>query len=300
MYKRMIFSLILLSISASAVAERSIDEQRPMNPDGRLQFSAVTGEFRIVGSDDNQLVISGTLGSDVRELVIEGDDGHWDVTLKPVKQRGRMMHSMTNSRLTLSVPRGAEIEAGTVSGNLVAHDLDGRQVSLRSVSGSIELEGVVPDRLSAETVSGDQRMDAGGVQGSRLRSVSGNINISATNLAGRIAINSVSGSVELDAALGDEIEIETVSGRVRAVVEPRSDARICIASHSGNIDLSMPGDTPARFRAKSFSGGIRSGFGGEVQRGRGPGRHLDHRTGDGNVDVEARSFSGNIEFRRQD
>ena len=295
MYTRAFFTLILLFVSATTLAGQTIDEQRPMSGDGRFHLNAITGDFRLVGSDDSQLTITGTLGTDVREWIIEGDEGNWNVQLKPLQNSGRTSRRTTSSRLTISVPRGAEINATTISGNFEVSDFNGRQVSVQTVSGSIRLDDVAPDRLDVQTVSGVQHMDAGGHLSTRLRSVSGNIQ--ASNLSGRISVNSVSGTTELTGSQVEELEIETVSGRVKADMQPDNNARFRIATHSGNIATTLPADTPLGLRANTFSGRISSDFGGQVQRGRGPGERLDHRSGDGSVELEARSFSGNIEIR---
>lgn len=298
MYKHFILTLSFCFLAPAALAGETVDEQRPMNPDGRIHFSAVTGEYRITGSDDDRLVITGSLGTDVREFSIDGDETSWSIKLHPIEHRGRMPRRAASSRLTIAVPRGAEIEATTVSGEFEAEDLAGRQVTLQSVSGAVSLNNVVPQRLSVQTVSGELRMDGGGMQGSRLRTVSGNIE--ARNLAGRVEVNSVSGGIELDGSDVEELNIETVAGRVVLDVRPAANARYRVTSHSGNIDLALPAETPLALRAQTFSGRISSDFGGEVRRGRGPGEQLDHRVGDGNVRVESKSFSGNINIRRLD
>jgi DUF4097 and DUF4098 domain-containing protein YvlB len=296
MYARIVFPLMLCLVSATMHAGQAIDEQRPMSADGRFHLQAVSGDFKVQGSDDAQLVITGTLGTDVREMVIEGDERGWTLQLRPIENSGRLPRRTTSSRLTISLPRGAEISTSTISGNVEASRLNGRQVSVKSVSGSVRLEGVTPERLEVQTVSGEQRMDAGGVMSTRLRSVSGNMR--ADSLSGRISVNSVSGITELTGSQVEELDVETVSGRIRADMKPERNARFKIAAHSGNIALTLPKDTPLNLRANTFSGRITSDFGGEVQRGRGPGERLDHRSGDGNVEVESRSFSGNISIRQ--
>lgn len=298
MYKQIFFILTLSLLSAGIRAETAVDESRPMNADGRIQLSAATGDYRIVGHDDNQLVITGTLGTDVSEFTVDGSDGAWRIELRSIEYSGRMPRRTTGSNLTIRVPYGAEIDAATVSGNIKAESLTGYQVRLQSVSGQVRLDNVVPERLEVQTVSGAQRMDAGGTRVSRLRSVSGNIH--ARGLAGRVNVNSVSGSITLDASNIEELELETVSGRASADLIPAGGDRYRISSHSGNVSVTLPAETPLALRANTFSGRISSAFGGEVRRGRGPGEQLDHRVGGGSVQLESKSFSGNISIGRSD
>lgn len=281
---------LAMMLAATTTMAESVDETRAMKNDGRFSLSAVSGQFEIIGSNDDQLRISGTLGEEVSEMRINGDPGNWEVELR-YKERHRDTRHSKSTQLTFHIPHGAETEVRAVSGDLDLKDLDGKSVDTRSVSGDIKLSGVTPERLGAETVSGSLHLDAGG-KASRLKSVSGSID--ARGLTGRIRASSVSGSIELSASEVGEIEIETVSGRIVTTVGVTDQARIAASSHSGSIHLTLPAGTPADIRAKSFSGGIESAFGGQVESGRGPGERLQHRVGDGSVRVDVRSFSGNI------
>lgn len=298
MMKNLILILALSLPGSALLAAQSVDESRPFDPDGRISFTAVTGSYEFVGSSDNRLHISGTLGEDVETMVIEGHAGSWQIELKPYNHRGRGERRGQSSRLVISVPRGVELEARTISAGMNLMDLDGHWVNLHSISGDIVLNNVQPERLNVETVSGGHNLDAGGWGESRLKSVSGNIR--AHGLAGRIAVSSVSGQVDVDAVNIEDADLETVSGRIEASLAPAERARINLASHSGRLDLKLPADTPLDLRANTFSGRISSGFGGEVQRGRGPGERLTHRTGSGQVRVEAQSFSGRIQIEPAD
>jgi DUF4097 and DUF4098 domain-containing protein YvlB len=298
MYKQVLLFLLLGLVAAAARADVRVDENRFMNTDGRIQIIAVTGEFEIVGSDSDQLVITGTLGTDVREMTIEGDEGYWTVELHAIQSQGRMYRGSTRSRLTILVPLDAEVEASTVSGNLKADNLSGRRVSLQSVSGSVRLDRAAPEWLEVQTVSGGQQLKSGGTHDNRLRSVSGNIE--ASELSGRISANSVSGNIRIEGFDANDVEAETVSGRIRLDLTPASGARYRVSSHGGSIELSLPSATPLALRANTFSGRIDSAFGGDVRRGRGPGEQLDHRVGDGSVRVDSKTFSGSIQIRHRD
>lgn len=287
---------LALMLAVSTAMAESVDETRAMDPDGRFSFSAVSGQFEIVGSDDDQLRISGTLGEEVTEMRINGDPGNWDVELR-YEERHRGARRGPGTNLTIHLPHGAETEARSVSGDIDLQDLDGESIDARSVSGDIRLTSVTPERLGVETVSGSLHLDAGG-NATRVKSVSGNIN--AQGLTGRIRANSVSGGIELSATEVEEIELETVSGSIVTTASVADQARISVSSHSGSTRLALPAGTPVAIRAKSFSGGIESQFGGQVESGRGPGEKLEHRVGDGSVRVELRSFSGNIRLVESD
>jgi DUF4097 and DUF4098 domain-containing protein YvlB len=294
MIRHTFFLLALALLAGNAWAQREVDETRDMRPDGRLSFEAVVGQFEIIGSPDDRLHITGTLGEEVREMRIQGDAGHWSVKLETHRDEDRRMRRGNGTVLTIALPGGADLESRTVSGDQTVSNLDGREVRIASVSGRIDLSGVTPERLEVETVSGAQNLDSGGRSESRLQSVSGNL--SATGLAGRVKAKSVSGSIDLEVQRLDSMDVETVSGRVRVGAQPTSGSRIELSSHSGSLQLAVPADTAMEVRAQTFSGRIASELGGDVVRGRGPGRSMEHRTGNGNVRIELRSFSGNIEL----
>lgn len=297
MNKRPILSLVpaLLLIATAALADRPVDETREMRPDGRVSLVAVTGKFEIIGTDDSELAVTGSLGEDVRDLRIDGNEDNWSIELRARDTQGRQPRT---SELTIFVPRGAEVEARTISGDLDLSDLDGRTVYVHSISGRMALSGVQPRRLSVETISGSQRLDHGGREETRLKSISGNIE--ASGLAGRIRINSISGNMAFDADAVSEMDLETVSGTVHANVDTLDQARLDMNSHSGSLDIALPADTPVDLRARTFSGRIKSELGADFERVSGPGEKLEQRQGSGQVRVEARSFSGNITFSALD
>jgi DUF4097 and DUF4098 domain-containing protein YvlB len=272
----------------------SVAESRPAAADGRIEFQAVTGDFEIIGHDAAEFLLSGELGDDVEKLVIEGDADHWKIRLE-MKEGDQWGRSRRDSDLRLLVPRGTDLGADTVSGDLVLRELDGPSVGARSVSGDIDLVGVRPRELGVRTVSGDIVTDAGGTEVSRLQSVSGDLELGSGS--GRIGVKSVSGEIEMQAEQVSEFEAETVSGDIDARLAPVERARIRVTSHSGDVALTLPARTELRLEAETFSGSIDSGLGGERSGGRGPGEKLTLDGGAGSVEVEVRSFSGNIRVR---
>ncbi len=281
---------LAFALPQAALAERIVDETRPMAAGGRLHLVAVVGQFEIIGSDEPELRITGTLGGEVRELSIEGADDRWEVELRT---QSRAQRGNGRTQLVIAVPRGADVQARTVSGDLQLQGLAGRNATIVTVSGNVELREVRPDRLEVETVSGSQSLNAGGRSETRLKSVSGNIDVG--DVAGRVRVNTVSGAAALNAGALDTLDIETVSGRIRVQARPEANASIGISSHSGSIRIELPADTGIDLRANTYSGRIRSAFGGQPVRGRGPGERLEHQSGDGRLRLDLRSFSGGIQ-----
>lgn len=287
-----------LFFATVASAAQSVDESRPASADGRIQFSGVTGDFEIIGHDAEEWLLSGTLGDDVKELVIEGDSEDWKIRLE--MQNGKTGWGLTKAStdLKLLVPRGSELEIQTVSGDLLLRELDGRSVEAKSVSGNLELADVIPRRLTASTVSGDLSAKGSATDVNRIRSVSGDVE--ASGASGRVELESVSGDVSVEGSAVSELSIESVSGDVVARIRPTDRSRLDISSHSGDVELYLPPGTGVRIDAETFSGSISSAFGGDVRSGRGPGESLSMESGSAGVEIEASTFSGNLRIDQLD
>lgn len=287
---------LALLLSASLGAQQSVEERRDASPDARIEFSGVTGSFRFAGSDSDRLEITGTLGPDVEEMTIEGDADHWVVKIHHPRNARNRGKPATN--LVIRLPRSAELEARAVSGSIDLEGLNGPLVRASNVSGPVVATDTRPDRLSLETVSGRIEADTGGRSENRIKTVSGSIAV--TGVGGSVQVESVSGNLEIAGEGLQSLEAQTVSGSIRADIGVADRARLSLQSHSGDLVIALPTATPLDVDAGTFSGRIRSAFGGQVRRGRGPGENLEHRTGDGSVQLEAKSFSGSIRIEPQD
>lgn len=288
-----------LLVAAAGIAQaESVDESRPARPDARIEFSGVTGDFEIIGHDAEEWLLSGTLGDDVEELVIEGDPDHWKIRLEMKNGGFKWGRNTQSSDLKLLVPRASELDVKVVSADLKLSELDGRSVDAQTVSGDLDLRQVNPARLNARTVSGDVKADGGASEVNRFQSVSGDVD--ASRSSGRLELESVSGDVSVEGSEVSELSVESVSGDVVARIRPTERARLDIGSHSGDVDLYLPAGSGVRVDAETFSGSISSAFGGQVRSGRGPGESLSMETGTATVEIEAKTFSGNVRIRHLD
>jgi hypothetical protein len=170
--------------------------------------------------------------------------------------------------VSIAVPRGAEIELGTVSGDGLVSGIHA-PARVRTVSGTVVVDGVV-GKVSARTVSGEieVRDQDGEFSG---ESVSGAVSVHATNLPS-LSSNSVSGDVSVD-LLGSpsELRVQTVSGDVTLRfpagagydVRARSVSGAVVAdgrrldSHHGPVKGRLSaGDPDVRLVANTVSGDV--------------------------------------------
>jgi len=243
-----------------ALADRAIDKKVDAEPNGEVSIELIAGHVRIVGSERNEVHVTGTVGDDVEDVVVKSHRGRVSIEVKlPSSERGGNYRD-ADADLEISVPTRSAIKAESISAGLELSKLEGT-IDLESISGEIEVEGAIPE--------------------ASLASVSGAIKLNST------------GPLE-------EGEFETVSGsiRVRAALAPGAD--LSLESVSGDVTLSVPANTSAEFEVETFSGRIDNAFGPEAQRTSdyAPGKELEFSTGGGDADVKIESFSGRVEIRK--
>lgn len=276
-------------IGSVALAGQGIEERRATEAGARISVSMQSGQIEIVGGDQDEFVLTGIVGDEVETLEIDGTSKRWRIEVKP---RSEQVDDQSASKLTLAVPSGIELEMRLVGADAVVRNLSGASVRVNSVSGNIALEEVRPDHVAIETASGDQVGDSGGRRQSRFRTQSGSIRFE--NLIARVEASSGSGDVEIDGSRITEANLATVSGEIRARIEPEARAKMKFATDSGPINVWLPSDAAITLLATSSTGSIDSTFGGPVESPDDSGRRLEFRSGDGGVGVEVVSSSGPI------
>ena len=93
------------------------------------------------------------------------------------------------------------LEAGSVSGNVIARGVEARRLSLGSVSGNVTFDTVTCERVDANTVSGNVEFSGPLARSGRydLKSHSGDVRVTVDRGAGfEVDANSFSGSVRAD------------------------------------------------------------------------------------------------------
>ena len=285
--RHLLAAVALLAPLAPALAQTPVNERHALSSGGRVEISNIAGSVSVRGWDRNEVQLTGTLGEGQR---LEVQNSANRVQLKVVYPRNS--RGSRGAVLELRVPRGSELQAGTVSAALDVADVDLRRLQANTVSGGITARGQA-GQTSLNTVSGTIRSQLRTPR-LELRTVSGAINAAGSS-GGEVAANSVSGSVDLDLSAVQRLDVETVSGGLgvrSAALQP--GGRISLQTVSAPISLALPARTSAQLKVSSFSGSIRSDVG-QVERPRyGPGSSLDARIGGGDGDISITSHSGNV------
>ena len=268
-----------------ALRRTRIDTIVPLEREGTVDLTIISGRIRVVGWDRQDVRISASIDRGY----IRMDAGRSRVRLGVEGDRGRAGEAI----FELSVPRGARVLMNSVSGDLFVSGTRG-EVNAEAVSGDIEASDVTR-RLSIQSVSGSQQISnvAGDV---RAEAVSGRIEM--RSVEGDIEAESVSGRIALLDVKSKFVKAGSVSGRVGFAGPIDPAGRYEFESHSGSIRLAVPENTGAMLRVETFSGHVESDFPVTLQPNRGGQNRFEFQIGDGRARISAESFSGSINIIR--
>ena len=288
--------LIALALLASlpALAASPIDQTRPLDPRGRVEIDNLKGRVEVRAWDRPEVKITGTLGTGVQKLVVEGDRGALHIEAKYPNRANNTEPTV----LVVQVPLQADLEISTVSANIDVHGVAPRELSLESVSGDIVANGA-PRRAAVESVSGDVVLtfNSGDVEAS---AVSGDLTLNG-RLNGEVSVETVSGNMRVDSR-GERLRrlsASTVSGDAELKAALAPDGEISMESVSGDLTLIAPRDLSAKVSGESFSGDLNAP-GAKIEREEfGPGSSFHTRYGAGKGEVRIETFSGDATLRLQ-
>lgn len=208
-------------------------------------------------------------------------------------ERRRDVH--VSVAFNLAAPAGTRISANSVSGDISCKDITG-DIVLESVSGSVRVAngGRV---AAAKSVSGNVEITDTQIEGQlEASSVSGNLLLRSLK-ARNVEVGSVSGNVVLQDVASDRVEGQTVSGGVQFSGPLARGGRYELSSHSGSVEVTVAGGSGFELEATSFSGSVRSDVDLNSQASdtsRRRQRTIRGVHGDGSAVLELTTFSGNI------
>ena len=290
MKKTALMMLVALAVAGVALADRTVDETRPLAADGRVEISNISGEIKVTGWSGDGVSITGTLEDGVKELDISSGGSRLSIEVD-LERRTRNNGS---AYLTIKVPVTAGVEIETVSANISVDGVLG-ELDLESVSGQVEVSGETRS-LEAASVSGDV-IATSTAGSSELESVSGDIIV--RHATGRLEASVVSGNIEIEGGALDSFDGETVSGSIFCAARPTDRGRFSMETMSGRIEMVVSPDISADFYIETFSGSIRNDIGPSPKRTDeyGPGKELRFTAGAGDARISIESFSGSVKLR---
>jgi len=263
----------LLAFPGVALAQQQIDDTRTVSPTVRVEIEEIiVGHIRVIGVAGNEMTVTGTIGADVDEFVIEGgpdsveiyaEIGRWDDEDNHERGRSRWSGSENNDvdvDLEIRVPVGASLEIEGVTATFV----------VEGVNGSIEIESVTGDI----TYSGEATM-------LDLANVTGSITASVTSVM--------------------EADFESVSGDMVFTGSVSAGGQLSMENVNGSIELNVPADISASFDIETMMGDITNEFGQKPRRESRwiPSQELSFTNGSGTAEISVETLQGSVTIRKQ-
>jgi DUF4097 and DUF4098 domain-containing protein YvlB len=212
--------------------------------------------------------------------------------LEPTSGRG-----CSDGRFEVTVPFGTKVSASTYSGSVSVRAVRG-DLDLHAQSGDVDVRDA-GDRLDIETLSGD--VVVSGVRGeSNIQTISGGLTL--TSARGNVQVETVSGDLDLRDIVAKQVKAHTTSGDVTFTGQIQDAGRYEFNTHSGEIELQLPGDIGAQLTLSTFNGGIESDFPitlSPYPAGGTDTKRLNFTVGRGTARILAETFSGDITLRRR-
>ena len=328
-------ALTLAAVAPAAAQRGARDERR--GPEVTEAFSRTVRLGRNGALDlaniAGDLIVTGGGGDDVRidavKRVRERDEAQGRARLQQVQIEVRELSNRVEVRteyprdrdrrngrrdsfvavdFTVAVPQNASVTLKSVSGDVRVTNIRG-ELRAEAVSGNVVATDV-PRVTLLKSVSGDLQLTNGSSETSLTGgTVSGNVLVRRLK-ARAVDFGSVSGNVRLEEVEAESATLRSVSGTIDYGGELARNGRYEFTSHSGDVQLTLSGNTGFDVEATTFSGDLRSDYaltlgGTQVDprgrgRGRGPGnRGIRGSFGDASARLTLRSFSGDIVITRR-
>lgn len=287
--KNLILFILSTLLASPANADEKVNKTVDAKANGTVEISNVAGSVEVSGWSRNSVQVTGTIGPNVTELIVEREGNTVVVKVKVPKRGGRGI----NSDLIIKVPEKSSLDIGTVSAEIEVAGVSG-ELSLAAVSGNITADVTGAD-VSAESVSGNVELKGKGAKGDvEASSVSGNVIVDG--LMGSAELESVSGNLRARGSSFDEADFETVTGNIDFNGKLPKGGEMSVESVNGDVDLDFDGKVSAEIDISTFNGRIRNCFGPKAQKTSkyGPGWELEFTAGGGDGDIEISTLNGGV------
>jgi hypothetical protein len=285
--------------SITAQADTPIHLSHEAAPNAQVVIRNIKGEVRVSGWSQNRVQVDGTLGDGAKPLQISGDANALEIRVEPSGSSSKWFgfssdNEMGPSVLDVHVPHAAALQVHVVSAPVDVTGVDGRTLSVNTVSGRVHLNARAGS-VKVDSVSGDVDLE-GTANGMDVQTVSGDVQ--AAMLNGNVNGQTVSGDLLLRGNTLDNVNLGTVSGRIQLDAALAPAASWKVDTMSGDVRLGVPANTSAQIKADTFSGDLHSDFGKPYGSEHGPGEHLGAKVGSGNGSIVINSFSGDVHLER--
>lgn len=284
--------IILICFTMLVYGQRNVDVSKKLNKDGEITVSIISGDITVKTWDKNEVHIQGTLGKDVKELVVKGNENRLRIESELVDKKG---NTEAEVNLTIIVPERAELDINTVSAPIEVSGLKSGECELKTVSGDVHYQGDVT-YCELSSVSGKVVFDGKGKK-MKAKSVSGNV--MGEGSYSEIHAASVSGNVSIENLKAEEMKLTSTSGRVTYKGGLTDNAEFKANSVSGSVVVDFDDDVEGEFKISTLSGDIDNELTDDkpVKKEYGPGASLSFTKGKKDNEIKISTVSGDIRLK---
>jgi DUF4097 and DUF4098 domain-containing protein YvlB len=276
-----------------------------------LDLSQLSGDIRVTGGSGGEIKVDATKRVRHRDpeeakrllaaLRIEVNNFNGRVEVRTIyPRRGSFGNNISASvDYVIAVPADAAVTIKSISGDVSVTNVKG-EVRAETVSGDVNVSAAANVAI-AKTISGDVTAQNVSAQTTLvLSTISGTV--LGTGLKVRaLEAGSVSGNVRLVGSEVERLEAKSLSGNIEFEAPLTRGGRYEFTSHSGNVRLTLSGNTGFELDADTFSGSVRSDvpvtlrtIGQADQNRRGSNRAIRGSYGDASAFLSVRSHSGSV------
>jgi DUF4097 and DUF4098 domain-containing protein YvlB len=268
----------------------------PVDAKARIDAESFDGPIEIEGWDRNEVEISGSkyASSEETRNAIKIDVHHTPDSveiraIRPSSHQGNM-----GAKLTLRVPRTAEVDRVTTSNGEIRIQDVGRAAHLKSSNGSIRITGVHGE-VDAHTSNAS--IDAESLDGAATLKTS-NGRIHAEKIAGSLEAETSNGGIvaRLDSSPSTPVKMITSNGSIDLTMDKSPQSDIRAQTKNSSITIHLPADASAKVSADTSNDSVSCDFavtGGENEKG-----HLKGNIGAGGHTIELTTSNGRIRIAK--
>lgn len=286
-----ILSLLALLALGAAQAD-TVERTVAADARGEVEIVNVSGDVRVRGWERAEVQVRADLGSNADRLDVQSSAGRTSINI--VVRNGR---SSSGSDLVVDVPRGSTLIVKTVSADQTIEGVRGPQ-RLQAVSGSINTHAW-EEEVRIKTISGEVTVEGHKSAGRMaVNTVSGDVNLD--NIAGELMLETVTGDVDARMPTLTRGRLQTTNGELRLRTALAADATLEAEAINGDLSLLLRSPVNAEFDIETFNGEIDNCFGPKSVRTRefAPGNALRFKEGNGSARVRVKTLNGGVEICR--
>ena len=208
------------------MAQETKEVSYQVGPKAVIAITNNYGPITIKPAIDGHVLVS--MASHAQDVTFETEQHGNRLQLRSISR----FHGADLAEFTVLVPSDACVIVHSSTGKLHAEGLQG-DIVLEAVSGPVEVSGIKDGHVHVHAMSG------------------------LTTLAdiheSHLDVSSVSGDISLRDITGSSVVVYSETGRIAYEGDPGPGGDYRLTSHAGNVDVSIPANSPVEIKPRSLS-----------------------------------------------